>query len=239
MSDADTGRSLARILPTLPAEPRALVAEIVGTFGLVFCGAGAAAIDADTDGSLGRVGIGLTFGLVVTAMVLAFGRTSGAHINPAVTLGLWLAGRFPGRRTAPYLMAQLVGALVAAAALRGVLGGTPGDLGATLPAGDEWQSFGLEIVLTFLLMYVILAVAHQARAPLPVVAVAAGAVVGLEATFAGGISGASMNPARSFGPAAVAGVWEDHWVYWAAPAIGVTIAAALHTLLRPNDGSKT
>ena len=165
-------------------------------------------------------------------MVLAFGRISGAHINPAVTLALWSAGRFPSKRVAPYLIAQIVGALIAASALHGLFRNTDGDLGATLPAGDVWQSFGLEIVLTAVLVYAILAVAHQQRAPLAIVAATAGAIVGLEATFAGGISGASMNPARSFGPAAIAWEWRDHWIYWAAPAIGAILAVALHLTMR-------
>ena len=165
-------------------------------------------------------------------MVLAFGRISGAHINPAVTLALWSAGHFPRKRVAPYLIAQLVGALIAASALHGLFRNTGGDLGATLPAGEVWQSFGLEIVLTFVLVYAILAVAHQQRAPLALIAVTAGAIVGLEATFAGGISGASMNPARSFGPAAIAWEWQHHWVYWAAPAFGALLAVGLHLVMR-------
>lgn len=222
---------------TLPVRPRALLAEVMGTFGLVFFGAGAATVDA-IDGSLGRVGIGLTFGLAVAAMVLAFGRVSGAHINPAVTVGLWAAGHFPGRRVPFYIGAQIVGALIAASALHGLFRNNSGTLGATLPSGDVWQSFGLEIVLTFVLVYAILAVAHQSRASLPIIALTAGAIVGLEATFAGGISGASMNPARSFGPAAIAWEWGDHWVYWSAPMIGAVIAVAGHLVMRGDEGTR-
>ena len=218
----------------LPVSPRVLLAEVMGTFGLVFFGAGAATVDA-IDGSLGRVGIGLTFGLAVAAMVLIFGRVSGAHINPAVTVGLWAAGHFPARRVPFYVGAQLVGALIAASTLHGLFRNHSGTLGATLPAGDVWQSFGLEIVLTFVLVYAIFAVAHQSRASLPIIAVTAGAIVGLEATFAGGISGASMNPARSFGPAAIAWEWADHWVYWSAPLIGAAIAVAAHLVIRERD----
>jgi MIP family channel proteins len=231
---------LARFTPSLaalPRRPRILLAEVVGTFGLVFFGAGAAAVDAETGGQVTRVGIGLSFGLTVAAMVLAFGRVSGAHINPAVTLALWLGGEFPARRVIPYIAAQIVGALIGASVLHGLFHASPGALGATLPSGTVWESFGFEIVLTFFLVYVIFAVAHQHRAPLPLIAAAAGAVVGLEATMAGEISGASMNPARSFGPAAIAWVWHDHWIYWAAPAIGAVCATALHLLIhRSADG---
>ena len=220
-----------------PPLTRPLIVEFFGTFGLVFLGAGAATIDAHTDGSLGRVGVGLTFGLAVAAMILAFGRVSGAHINPAVTLGLTAAGHFPVRSLPPYVIAQLAGALLAAAALWGLFPSQPGHLGATLPAGDIWQSFGLEIVLTFVLMYGIFATAVQAGAPLPVIAATAGGIVGLEATFAGGISGASMNPARSFGPAVAAAAWDDLWIYWLAPALGALVAVPLHRLLRPPPAS--
>ncbi len=223
----------ARCLPSLP---RVLLAEIAGTFGLVFFGAGAATVDAYTGGEITRVGIGLSFGLAVATMVLAFGRISGAHINPAVTLGLWLGGRFPSRLVLPYMAAQIVGALIAASVLHGLFHASPGALGATLPSGDIWISFGFEIVLTFILVYVIFAVAHQHQSPLPLIAAAAGMVVGIEATFAGEISGASMNPARSFGPAAIAWVWSDHWIYWAAPAIGAVLATFLHLAVhRPED----
>jgi len=219
-------------LPPLPREARLLVAEMFGTFGLVFLGVGAAVVDFATDGSLGRVGNGLTFGLAVFAMVLAFGRISGAHINPAVTIGLWAAGEFPARRVPGYIIAQLIGALIAASVLHGLFRTTGGELGATVPA-DAWeQSLGLELMLTFFLMYAILAVGHQWRGSLPLVAATAAAIVGLEATFAGGISGASMNPARSFGPAAIAWYWESHWIYWLAPIAGALLAAALHLLLR-------
>ncbi len=229
----------AAIAPGLPRTARALIAETCGTFGLVFLGAGAATVDFATEGSLGRIGIGATFGLAVVAMVLAFGRISGAHINPAVTLGLWASGEFPARRVPGYVAAQIVGALIAASVLHGLFRNTGGELGSTAPAGTWEQSFGLEIVLTFLLMYAILAVAHQQhKASLPLVAATAGAIVGLEATFAGGISGASMNPARSFGPGAIAWQWDHHWIYWLAPALGALLAAGLHLLLGEHGASE-
>ena len=244
MSGSIANDGFRALVRPLPAEGCRLLAEVAGTFGLVFFGAGAATVDFATDGSLGRVGIGLTFGLAVMAMVLAFGRISGAHINPAVTVGLWAAGEFPARRIPGYVLAQLVGALIAAATLHGLFRNTGGELGSTAPAGTWEQSFGLELVLTFLLMYGILAVAHQRgpdqkRASLPMVAVVAGAIVGLEATFAGGISGASMNPARSFGPGAIAWFWDHHWIYWVAPVLGALLAAILHLLLRAGISDDT
>ena len=219
----------------LPRTPRILLAEITGTFGLVFFGAGAATVNAYTDGDVTRVGIGLSFGLAVFTMVIAFGRISGAHINPVVTLALWLAGKFPTRLVVPYIAAQVVGGLIAASVLHGLFHASPGYLGATLPSGDIWISFGFEIVLTFALVYVIFAVGHQWKASLPLVAVAAASVVGLEATMAGEISGASMNPARSFGPAAIAWVWDDHWIYWTAPIIGAVLAVLLHLIIHNPD----
>ena len=215
-------------------QSRILAGEVLGTFGLVFLGSGAAHID-DLTGDVTRVGIGLSFGLTVAAMVLTFGRVSGAHINPAVTLALWVSGHFPGRQVLPYFGAQIAGALIGASVLHGLFRNHTETLGGTLPAGTVEQSFGLEIVLTFFLVYVLLVVAFEWRAALPIVAATAGIVVGLEATAAGEISGASMNPARSFGPAAIAWVWDDHWIYWAAPAIGAIIAAGCHLLLR-RDG---
>jgi MIP family channel proteins len=219
----------------LPRTARVLLAEITGTFGLVFFGAGAATVDSYTDGDVTRVGIGISFGLAVFIMVMAFGRISGAHINPVVTLALWLAGKFPTRLVIPYMIAQVVGGLIAASVLHGLFHASPGYLGATLPSGDIWISFGFEIVLTFVLIYVIFAVAHQWHASLPLIAVAAASVVGLEATMAGEISGASMNPARSFGPAAIAWIWDDHWIYWTAPVIGAILATLLHLIIHNPD----
>ncbi len=233
-------RGGVRPLPTLPREGRVLLAEALGTFGLVFLGAGAATVNHITDGAVGVVGVGMVFGLTVAAMVLAFGRTSGAHINPAVTIGLWAAGYFPAARVLPYIGAQAAGALLAGGALEALYGDSGGSLGSTVPAGAGLQSFGLEIGLTFVLMYVILSVGHTQRAPLALVAAAAGTVVGLEAIGAGPISGASMNPARSLGPAAVAGIWTDQWIYWTAPVIGAMAAVAVHALMTaPEEESGT
>jgi MIP family channel proteins len=199
-------------------------AEFIGTFGLVFAGAGAIVIDEVSGGRVTHLGIGITFGLVVAAMIYALGHVSGAHINPAVTIGFWAARHFSGKRVPFYIASQLGGAIVAALVLKGLFGNVA-HLGATFPLGTAWQALALEFVLTFFLMLVIMAVATDTRI-VGQAAIAIGATVALEATFAGPVSGASMNPARSFGPALISWHWNAHWVYWVAPVLG-SIAGAL------------
>ncbi len=207
---------------------RSLAAELVGTFALVFAGTGAVVVNDASGGAVSHVGVALTFGLVVLALVYALGDVSGAHLNPAVTLGFFLARRFEGRRVLPYVLCQCAGALAASGLLRLLFPGHP-TLGATQPAGPWWQSFVLEVVLTWLLMLVILSVSTGAKEKGLLAGVAVGSVIGLAALFAGPVCGASMNPARSLAPALVSGRLEDLWVYLLAPPAGA--AAAVLTCL--------
>ncbi|MBI3415045.1 MAG: aquaporin [Verrucomicrobia bacterium] len=198
-------------------------AEFFGTFALVFAGTGAIIINRVSGGAVTHVGVALTFGLVVLAMIYALGDVSGAHLNPAVTLGFFAARRFEGRLVAPYVASQTAGALLASGVLRFLFPGNQ-TLGATLPAGSAMQSFILEIILTSLLMFVILGVSTGAKEKGITAGVAVGAVIAFEALFAGPISGASMNPARSFAPAIVSGHLEQLWVYLTAPILGALLA---------------
>ena len=210
-----------------PAAWRAALAEALGTFALVFAGTGAVVVEAQT-GALGHAGVALTFGLVVMAAIYAVGEVSGAHINPAVTVAFWASGRFPGARVVPYALAQVAGAL-AASGLVAALFPDATTLGQTLPAGTALQSLGLEAVLTFLLMFVILGVAVGAKEVGLLAGVAIGGTVAFEAMVGGPVSGASMNPARSLGPALVGvvtgtGGLSALWVYLVGPALGALLA---------------
>jgi aquaporin NIP len=198
-------------------------AESLGTFALVFAGTGAIVINEVSGGGIAHVGIALTFGLIVLAMIYTVGDISGAHLNPAVTCGFWFAGRFPGQLVVPYVLSQCAGAIAASAVLH-FLFPTNATLGATLPAGSNMQSFVLELILTFLLMFVILNVSTGAKEKGITAGIAVGAVIGLEAMFAGKICGASMNPARSFAPALVSAHFEHLWIYLSAPFIGAALA---------------
>lgn len=208
------------------------LAEALGTFCLVFAGTGAVIVNQVTGGQVTGLGIGLVFGLIVLAMIYTVGHISGAHLNPAVTLAFFSAGRHPAKEIAPYLAAQLTGAIVASVLLRFIFSGHPTNLGATLPAESWIQSFVLEYVLTFMLMFVIMGVARNDRAEGLMAGVAIGATITLEAIFGGPISGASMNPARSFAPAFVSGNFQFHWIYWAAPILGSVTGAQVYRLIR-------
>jgi aquaporin Z len=210
---------------------RKYAAEIIGTFGLVFAGTGAVVIDAVTGGGVTHVGVALTFGLIVMAMIYAVGDVSGAHLNPAVTLGFLLSGRLPGRCVIPYIASQLTGAVLASLFLL-TLFGNHASLGATLPIGSAWQSFGLEAVLTGILMFVILCVSTGPKEVGTMAGIAVGGVIALEALFAGPICGASMNPARSLAPALVSGNFHALWVYLVAPVLGAVAAVPLWRLTR-------
>jgi aquaporin NIP len=209
---------------------RRLVAEAFGSFALVFAGAGAIMVDAKTH-QLGHVGVAITFGLVVAAMIYAIGHVSGAHLNPAVTFSFALTRHFPWSRACGYWSAQFVGAITAAAVLRGSLGNIA-HVGATLPSGSQAQSFLWETVMTAFLMFVILAVATDTRAVGEAAAIAIGATIGFDAMFGGPISGASMNPARSLGPALVSGDLHALWLYMVAPVIGASLGAVLYQFVR-------
>ena len=211
---------------------RRLIAEAIGTFFLVLIGPGAVMVDAFSHGGVGHVGIALAFAFVVIAIVFALGHLSGAHINPAVTIGFWSVGRFPARGVVPYILAQCVGA-VGASALLGSTLGPVGSMGATLPAISLGATFVIEWLLSFVLMLVIMAVATDERVADGFAPLAVGLTVGFCALFAGPLTGASMNPARSLGPALVGGLWRGHWVYWAAPITGMLVAARAYELLRP------
>jgi MIP family channel proteins len=209
----------------------AYLAEAVAAFTLVFAGCGAVIIDANTHGGIGHVGISFCFGLAIAVMIYAVGHISGAHINPAVTLAFALTRKFPLARVPLYWIAQCAGATIAALVLK-VMFGNVAHLGTTLPSGSDSQSFGLEIVLTFFLMFVIMAVATDNRAVGEAAALAIGGVILLDAMFAGPISGASMNPARSFGPALVSNTWSHYWIYVLGPAIGAILGALGYELIR-------
>jgi MIP family channel proteins len=213
-------------------DARRLVAEAIGTFFLVLIGPGAAMVNAWSHGAVTHVGVSLAFAFVVTAMAFAFGHLSGAHINPAVTIGFWSVGRFPTREVIPYVVAQCIGAAGASAALRSTLGSV-GNMGATLPAVSVGSAFAIEWLLSFGLMLVVMAVATDERVADGFGPLAVGLTVGFCALFAGPLTGASMNPARSLGPALLGGIWAGHWIYWAAPITGMLVAARLYEVLRP------
>ncbi len=207
------------------------LAEMLGTFALVFAGTGAIIINEVSGGAITHPGIALTFGLVILAMIYTFGDISGAHFNPAVTLGFWAARRLPVREVAPFILSQVTGAVAASVLLR-FLFPNQGKLGATLPAGSDLQSFVLEGVLTFILMLTILNVSTGAKEKGITAGIAVGAVIGLEAMFAGPICGASMNPARSLAPALVGGNLQHLWLYLAGPVLGALAAVPICCAVR-------
>jgi MIP family channel proteins len=212
---------------------RSLVAEAIGVFALVFAGCGAIMVAAKT-GELGQVGIALSFGLVIMAMIYAVGHVSGAHFNPGVTLAFAVTRHFPWPRAVVYWAAQLIGALGAALFLRASLGNVA-DLGTTQPSGSDAQSLVWEFLMTALLMFVVMAVATDTRAVGEAAAIAVGGTIGLCALFGGPISGASLNPARSIGPAVVSGELDALWIYVAGPLLGATVGALLYVFVRGGD----
>jgi MIP family channel proteins len=212
---------------------RVLAAEAIGTFALVCFGCGAIMVDEER-GSLGLVGISFAFGLVVMAMVFALGHISGAHINPAVTFALAIRSRFPWSSVPGYWGAQLTGAIAAAVFLWASLGDVA-DLGSTTPSGSDAQSFVWELVMTATLLVVILAVATDARTAAGIAAIAIGGTIALASFVGGPISGASLNPARSLGPALVSGDLGSIWIYLTAPVVGGVLGALAYDALRPGS----
>jgi len=207
-------------------------AEAIGTFALVFAGCGAIVTEAQHPGTLGAVGIAFVFGLIIMAMVYATGHLSGAHLNPAVTFAFVLTRHFPRAEALAYIAGQLVGALAAAGLLAAIWPSDPAALGTTLPTVGVGSALAYEAVLTAFLMFVIMAVATDTRAVGAAAAIAIGGTVGLDALFGGPITGASMNPARSIGPALVSGELQDLWIYIVAPLVGATIGALAYQVVR-------
>lgn len=217
---------------TRPGLPRRVLMEAIGTFALVTAGCGAIITNTTHPGSLGGVGVSLVFGLVIMVMIYAGGHLSGAHYNPSVTVAFTLARHFPIRDAFAYVLAQLAGATAAALLLSAAWTDKPAHLGATLPSVSAPTALLYEIVLTAFLMFVITAVATDTRAVGAAAAIAIGGTVGLDALFGGPITGASMNPARSLGPALVSGTWHDFWIYLAGPLIGAMVGVFAYQLVR-------
>jgi len=237
---------------------RRAATEALGTFFLVLVGTGTIMADDHLNGAIGPVGIALAFGLVVMGMIHATGHLSGAHLNPAVTIGLWSTGRFPAGSVIAYLVAQLVGAATASgllAVIRAQLSAAqlsgpnapslsisqsgPLSLGVTITHVGPALGLLVEFVLTFALMFVIMAMATDARAAGGFAPLAIGATVAFDALLGGALTGASMNPARSFGPALITGEWTHHWIYWVAPIAGALAAAQTYDRLRGAIAPKT
>lgn len=211
---------------------RKYLAEFIGTFAIVFCGTGAIIINQESGGAITHVGIAMTFGLIVAAMIYTVGDISGAHLNPAVTIAFWFSKTFPGKEILPYILSQGLGAFAASFTLKFLF---PSNimLGSTLPSGSPMQSFILELILTFILMFVIIHVAKGSKEQGMFAGVAIGGVVLLEAMFAGPICGASMNPIRSIAPALTSGHLEHLWLYILAPILGALLAVGSWNILKP------
>jgi len=209
------------------------IAELTGTFALVFCGTGAIVIDQQTGGGVTHIGVAITFGFIVMSMIYALGNISGAHFNPAVSIAFTVAKKFPVKEVLPYIISQIIGALLASSLLK-LMFPDNAMLGATIPSGSDMQSFILEVLLTFFLMLVILNVAHGSKEQGMFAGLAIGSVVLLEAMFAGPICGASMNPARSIAPGLVSGHMQSLWVYLIAPVCGALLAVPLFNYLQSN-----
>ena len=216
----------------MPHLGRRALAEAIGTYFLVLIGPGAAMVDAYSHGAIGHAGIALAFAFVVLAMIFALGHISGAHINPAVTLTFWSLGRFRGRDVPAYVAAQCTGAVAASFTMVTIVGPT-GRFGATVPAVSVGGAFAVEWLLSFVLMLVIMAVSTDERVTPGFGGMAVGLTVGFCAMAGGPLTGASMNPARSLGPAVAGGLWTTHWIYWVAPVTAMLVAGRVYEYLRP------
>ena len=211
---------------------RRALAEGLAAFALVFAGCGAIVANSVYGGALGTVGVALVFGLIIMVMIYATGHLCGAHINPAVTLAFTLTRHFPARDAVAYVVAQLGGAVLAALLLFSIWPDKPAELGATVPSVGVGSAVVYELVLTAFLMFVIMAVATDTRAVGAAAAIAIGGTVGLDALFGGPVTGASMNPARSFGPALASGEWTGFWIYVVGPLVGAAVGAFAYQLVR-------
>ncbi|MES1221230.1 MAG: MIP family channel protein [Bacteroidota bacterium] len=216
---------------------RKYIAELIGTFAFVFCGTGSIIINQETGGSVTHAGIAITFGLIVMVMIYALGGISGAHLNPAVSIAFTIAKRFPVKQLLPYVLSQIIGAILASIILKYLF---PANqlLGSTMPSGSDIQSFILEFILTFFLMLVIINVATGSKEQGMFAGLAIGSTVLLEAMFAGPICGASMNPARSFAPAIISGHIEHLWIYLTATITGAVAAIPVWKYLSNNSTNK-
>jgi aquaporin Z len=210
------------------------LAEFIGTFTLVLCGTGAVIVNQQFGGVVTHVGVCLVFGAVVSCIIFAFGDVSGAHVNPAVTVAFWIARRFELKEIPPYILSQIAGAVAASATLHFLF---PDNklLGGTYPAGSEMQSFVMEFLVTFFLMLLVMQVSTGAKEKGMFAALAIGAMVMLTALFAGPVSGDSMNPARSMGPAIVSGHYEHQWIYLTSPFLGAAFAVLIWYVLKEKE----
>ena len=211
---------------------RKLLSEFLGTFGLVFTGCGAIVVNQVAGGAIGHLGICTIFGLIVMVMVYSFGDVSGAHINPAVTIAFWISKRFPANEVMPYILAQCLGSIAASGLLLFLFPTDATSLGATIVSGGVPQAFLFELVITFLLMLIIIMVATGSKEVGTLAGIAIGAAVAVLALLAGPITGASMNPARSLGPALVSGNLEHIWLYVVAPIAGAALAVPVSYYLK-------
>jgi aquaporin NIP len=210
------------------------ISEFIGTFSMIFCGTGAMTVNEVTGGEVTHVGIAITWGLIVMAMIYAFGETSGAHFNPAVTIAFAYAKKFAWKEVPKYIIAQILGAFAASLVLWFLFPASE-YLGATIPTVDVWRAFVLELLLTFFLMVVIINVSTGSKEMGIIAGIAVGGVVLLEAMFAGPVTNASMNPARSIAPNIVSGNIDGLWLYILAPILGAILAVISCKLIKEEN----